>query len=114
MLNATKEVLDYYNSIAKSVRRGSAKELTKIKKNIQIYFPKELMIGILRVYSLIYFYGYEKLSMKDMIYAFLSQLTKTNNKRIAKINPKLIELKEILKEIPTKEELLFSKIVYIK
>lgn len=110
MLNALNDVLNYYKSLAKNSSKESVTKLTHIKNNIEDYFPKEVLLGILRVYSAIYFQGYEKSSMRDMVQVFLNQLRNTEDSRINKINPKLLEVKKVLIGIPTKEELLFAKL----
>lgn len=95
-------VLDDYEKI----KKGSTR---KLRKNAKEYFSKELLVSIVKVYSTIYFYGYEKLSFKEMLRSFLTQLARTERKRIRRINPKLLKVKETIERIPTKEDLLFSQ-----
>ena len=111
MLNALDDILDHYISIARNLEQDPSKELLKIKKNTDAFFTKETLSGILKVYSLIYFYGYEKLSMRDMIYSFLNQLRKVNDRRIKRIDPKLLNIKKVISEIPMREELLFDRLL---
>jgi len=68
------------------------------------------LVGILKVYSNIYFYGYEKLSMEEIAKSFLSQLARADKKRIKKIDPKLLEVQRQLKKIRTKEDMLFGEL----
>ena len=110
MLNAINDVLAYYISVAEYVSKRSAEELRMMKKDTKVYFPKKLILEILRVYSLIYFHGYRSLSMYEMMRGFLDQLPKTNDVRIKEINPKLLDVKKVLKDIPTPEEFVISKL----
>lgn len=103
MLKASKEAIVYYEKLSK-------KSLTSIKNNLRIYFPKELLSGIIEVYSTIYFNGYEKVSMKEMLLSFLAQLSKTDHKKILKRYPKLSEVLYHIQKIPTREEMLFDKL----
>jgi len=110
MLNALDDVLNNYISIARNLDQDSG-GLKKIKKNAAVFFTKETLLGILKVYSLIYFYGFEKLSMVEMIYSFLNQLRKVNDNRIRRIDPKLLSVKKAISEIPMREELVFDRLV---
>jgi len=103
MLQSLQDVLEYYNLLAR-------KQGKRMSKNLWKMFSKEVLLGILKVYSNIYFYGYEKLSMEEIAKSFLSQLARADKKRIKKIDPKLLEVQRQLKKIRTKEDMLFGEL----
>ena len=80
------------------------------KINAKKYFTSDLLNSIVRTYSSLYFQGHEKLSFKEMAEAFLDGLLLADEKRVRKISSKLLRLRTILKEIPTKEEILISNL----
>jgi hypothetical protein len=88
------------------------KERIKSRRiSTKVYFKPELLKGIIRVYSAVYFAGYDKLSFRQMAEMFLDSMSHADGKRLEKLNPKLVKLKEILRKKPTKEEMLIDKLV---
>lgn len=57
-----------------------------------------------------FMYGYEKLSVCGIVSTFLAYLPKAKESQLKKINNKLCDVKEIFIAIPTKEEVLFSRL----
>jgi len=105
MLNVTKELMEHYIGFSEGKNK---KGLEEIKNNLKEYFPKPLLVGIFKSYSMAYFKGYEKLSLGEMMKTFLKQLRNIEDKKLKSLNKNLLELKNILKDIPSKEQELFS------
>jgi len=108
MYGILKEILKQKIAINKDIETKKLNELQDVIKNIDAYFSKPLLRGILKVYSLLFTYGYGKHSIYDMIDSFLNVLSKSESRDLEKIDKNLCALKEILRKIPSKDDLLFK------
>ena len=96
MTDATKQIISSYSKLADNTNK---KRLQEINVNIKSYFPKTLLMGILKLYAVAYFEGgYDKTSLKEMMQTFLSQLPNAKDEDILRMNKKLMELKEVMKK----------------
>jgi len=110
MLLAVREVLANYKIVAKDLKPRELKKLQQISKKTNDYFSESLLIGILKSYGIAHFRGYQKLSMKEMAQMFLASLPNSDDKGLVKIDKKLLELKEILQKIPSREKFILDNL----
>ena len=101
------------------VLKGILKQKIAMKKNLEpqkldelkkvdVYLSKPLLRGLLKVYSLLFTYGYGKYSIYNMLDSFLAVIAKAEDTNLKKIDKNLCLLKKILSDIPSKEELLLK------
>jgi predicted transcriptional regulator len=81
----------YMKSILKTDKEKIGK-LRKVVKNIKLYFPESRLKRMLEIYSGLYFKGYSKASISDIINQYLVGLIETDRIK----DKKLVELKKIL------------------
>jgi len=108
MYEYLKEILKQKIAINKDIETKKLNELQDVIKNIETCLSKPLLKGLLKVYSLLFTYGYGKHSIYDMLNSFLNLLSKSEDTDLKKIDKNLCVLKKILSKLPSKEELLLK------
>jgi hypothetical protein len=108
MYSELKEILKQKIAMHNNLKAERLEELHKIIKNIDTYFDKLLLKGLLKVYSLLFTYGYGKHSIYDMLNSFLTAISKAEDVDLKKIDKNLVILKEALSELSSEEELLIK------
>ena len=111
-----------YELLRKSVRiavkpktrkmlKKSNKHITSKQIEPKDYFSEKLLKFIVEKYAQFYFSTYEdKLSLEDLMTYFLVGIKNADDNDLRKLDGKLIELKNKLQKIPSREDLFFMEL----
>jgi len=102
-------VKSYIRKVFK-ISDSKVKQLEKVIKNIELYFPEERLKRIVEGYAKLFIQNKEKASIQDIINQYFVGLIGLDKDSIKELDEPLRELYSIMKKVPSKEVEFFKTV----